>query len=431
MKIFRREEGQTLVLTALCMTAMLGFTAMALDVGLLFRAQRNLQVAADAAATAGALNLSKGLTASYTVSLSLAANTEVGKETVALQESDPPADGPNKGKKGFVEVILTQTKPTIFMNMFGRSGMAISARAVAGAPTYLNSCGWLMGTTGPNITSTGSKAEIDDPGCSIYLNATSAPWSTNGNPTSLSTSDYNMLSTDQSGSPSKGHWLAGMNWGVPAETPILPTNSTGPSTPSACTTTDSSTSLSGTYPASGTPAADSVICFTNASGVSIGSATNLQGAAGDGVVYVFEHGLNINTNSTVNVGSATYNSSTGSFSNTSGAVVDIQGGGITMGSSSVVSMYAPTSGTYNGIAIFQPSTNTTTMQLQFGSTNTYLDGMIFAPGATMNMHDQGGGVKATGFILQSLNMGTSSLSITSYSAANEFTTPLRQVALVE
>ncbi len=354
------EDGQALVLTAVCATAMLGFMAIALDVGLLFRAQRNLQVAADAAATAGALNLSHGLPAGNAVTRSLTANTEVGAETVTTQESDPPADGPNKGKPGFVEVILTQTKPTFFMNMFSRSGMAISARAVAGAPTYLNSCGWLMGTTGPNISSKGSKAEIDDPGCSIYLNASSAPWSTNGNPTSLNSSTYNMLSTDQSGAPSKGKWLATMNWGVPAETPILPTNSTGPVTPGACNTTNSAASISGTYPASA-PAADTVICFTNAAGVTLGSATTLQGAAGDGVVYVFEHGLNITTNSAVNIGSATYDSSTGTFSSTSGAVVDIQGGGITMGSSSLVSVYAPTSGTYNGIAIFQPYTNSTTM----------------------------------------------------------------------
>ena len=55
MKIFRNEDGQTLVLTALCMTAMLGFMALAIDVGLLFRAKRNMQITADAVAVAAAL----------------------------------------------------------------------------------------------------------------------------------------------------------------------------------------------------------------------------------------------------------------------------------------------------------------------------------------------------------------------------------------
>ena len=53
MKIFRNEDGQTLVLTALCMTAMLGFMALAIDVGILFRSKRNMQIAADSAAVKG------------------------------------------------------------------------------------------------------------------------------------------------------------------------------------------------------------------------------------------------------------------------------------------------------------------------------------------------------------------------------------------
>ncbi len=60
MKIFRNEDGQTLVLTALCMTAMLGFMALAIDVGLLFRAKRNMQITADAVAVAAALDFYYG-----------------------------------------------------------------------------------------------------------------------------------------------------------------------------------------------------------------------------------------------------------------------------------------------------------------------------------------------------------------------------------
>ena len=44
-----------LVLVVLCMTVLLGFMALAIDVGLLFRARRNVQIAADAAA-AGAFS---------------------------------------------------------------------------------------------------------------------------------------------------------------------------------------------------------------------------------------------------------------------------------------------------------------------------------------------------------------------------------------
>ena len=56
MRALKEERGQMLVLVALSMTVLLGFLALAIDVGLLFRAKRNLQVAADAAAVAGAMD---------------------------------------------------------------------------------------------------------------------------------------------------------------------------------------------------------------------------------------------------------------------------------------------------------------------------------------------------------------------------------------
>ena len=53
---WKDDKGQVLVLTALCMTMLLGFMAFAVDMGLLFHTKRNIQIAADAAAIAGALD---------------------------------------------------------------------------------------------------------------------------------------------------------------------------------------------------------------------------------------------------------------------------------------------------------------------------------------------------------------------------------------
>src|SRR5215471_16801996 len=50
------EDGNVLILAALSMTALMGFVALGTDVGLLYRAKRNVQIAADAAAMAGALD---------------------------------------------------------------------------------------------------------------------------------------------------------------------------------------------------------------------------------------------------------------------------------------------------------------------------------------------------------------------------------------
>ena len=47
----------------------------------------------------------------------------------------------------------------------------------------------------------------------------------------------------------------------------------------------------------------------------------------------------------------------------------------------------------------QPASNTTTpLQVQFGSNNEVLDGMIYAPGTQVYLQDNGGGVTATGVI---------------------------------
>ncbi len=133
----------------------------------------------------------------------------------------------------------------------------------------------------------------------------------------------------------------------------------------------------------------------------------------------------------MNVPRANSMSSTGTFSNTSGAVMEIYGGTLTQDSSSVLNVYAPTSGSYNGIAILQPSTNTNQLQVQFGSNNEILDGYIYAPGAEVYLQDNGGGITATGIVANSMANQTSSITIPSYDTANSGTTPNRIVTLVE
>src|SRR5690348_2762891 len=54
MRIFREEKGQVLVMTAFCMACLLGCLGLAVDVGVLFNARRQMQTASDAAAMAAA-----------------------------------------------------------------------------------------------------------------------------------------------------------------------------------------------------------------------------------------------------------------------------------------------------------------------------------------------------------------------------------------
>src|SRR5258708_349627 len=60
MKSLKDESGQALIITALGMTCLFGFAALATDVGLLLREKRMAQTAADGAAVAGASELFVG-----------------------------------------------------------------------------------------------------------------------------------------------------------------------------------------------------------------------------------------------------------------------------------------------------------------------------------------------------------------------------------
>ena len=154
MRMLRDEHGDILILTALCMTMLLSFMALAIDVGNLFFTQRQLQTLADSAAMAGALEagycgstpncalLQKAATSaltegtpSVTPSLFLQCAPASGAGILLTVNNGPCALGasdPNNGKANYVEVVVSKKTPTWFAGIFGHSTVNISARAEAG-----------------------------------------------------------------------------------------------------------------------------------------------------------------------------------------------------------------------------------------------------------------------------------------------------------
>ncbi|MFZ0662122.1 MAG: pilus assembly protein TadG-related protein [Acidobacteriaceae bacterium] len=176
MKHFRDERGQILVLAALSMLLLLAFVALATDVGLLFRAKRNAQIAADAAAVAGALDYKYNGSATSAEAAGQTASTANGITNGAsgavVTVSEPPVDGPNRSSNGFVEAVVTQPNPTFFLGMFGHSLVSVSARAVAGAGTT-DGCVWALGRSGVDIPISGS-GSINVPTCGVYDNSSAS-----------------------------------------------------------------------------------------------------------------------------------------------------------------------------------------------------------------------------------------------------------------
>ncbi len=396
MKILRDESGQALVLTALTMTVLVAALGLAIDAGMLFRAKQRLQNAADAAATAAALQLSYGASPTAAALQAAAANgVQNGLNGATVTVNNPPQNGPFTSP-GYVQVAIRQPTPTYFMSLLGFDSVPIYAQATAGDAQPATGCIYLMASSGTGLSIQGDY-NIDAGGCGIYVNSSSADaLSVTGSGGLIDAPYLNVVG----GSNGQTTQPTAQTTGVtPISDPLG--NITGPGPGTGCTATSAATSLTGNFSAAG-----GAVCFTNP--VSLSNATLGPGT------YVFENGVSVSGNVTIQSGT-----------------LDIYNGSLNQASNSMLNITAPTSGALNGIAILQPATNTSQLQVQFGSNNETLDGYIYAPSATVYLHDNGGGLTAGGIIAASLVVKSSTVHIPNYNAAHPATTPNRTVTLVE
>jgi uncharacterized membrane protein len=130
------EEGQTLVFVALCLLILMSFTALAVDVGMMFNMQRKAQTAADAAAVAAAIDLAYN----PNPQTNRVADDAAGPDfTVQVTKDYSDASYKSVGANSYVEVVVTHRTPTVFMGFFRIPYIDVRARAVAGKYVVPNS----------------------------------------------------------------------------------------------------------------------------------------------------------------------------------------------------------------------------------------------------------------------------------------------------
>lgn len=401
---FRDEHGQTVVLAAFMMPVLIGFTALCLDVALIFRAKRMVQIAADAAVLSAAYEYqyNSSITSAQTAADAASAQNGLinGDGGVAVVLHVPPTYGPNAGKTGFTEVIVSKPVSMIFMGLFGFKTMTVQARAVSGGAGSGSVCIWVMSSNGASMNLQGSY-DVEAPGCGIYVNSpASNAFSTTGNAGTVNAKFLEVV-----GNSPPAHQTYPTPTTINAAPRTSPFgNIPGPTTSNGlCTYADSSTSsLTGNIPG---PGPGKVACYTKP--VTIANATLGAGT------YVFQNGVSLSGTVTVNSGT-----------------IAISGGTFSQGSATL-NVTAPTSGTYNGIALMQPMTNTNQVQVQYGKSNSKFDGYIYAPGAQVAVQDNGGGTVANGIVASYLYVKSSTIRVFSYDAAHASTTPNRILGLVE
>jgi Flp pilus assembly protein TadG len=125
MRVKTGEGGQAVMLSVVWMVVLLGMAGFVIDVGTWFRAQRNLQSQADAAALAGAQELpdtvpvATGLAQQYAV-----------KNGITVPLGDITISGvtvPNDS----ITVKVKKASPSFFSKLFGISSVTVHAQATA------------------------------------------------------------------------------------------------------------------------------------------------------------------------------------------------------------------------------------------------------------------------------------------------------------
>ena len=169
----RSKEGFVIITVVLALVFLLGFAGLAVDIGFFRYIRRTAQNAADAGAVGAAMAMAaipaeSGVTGGRA---DAARNGFThGSDGVTVAVNSPPTMGFYAGSSGFVEVIVTQPRPTYFMNALGIDSATISARAVGYVQQSGSGCVYVMSPDAKlALTLTGGSTL--DMSCGIYVNS--------------------------------------------------------------------------------------------------------------------------------------------------------------------------------------------------------------------------------------------------------------------
>ncbi|HVM16224.1 MAG TPA: pilus assembly protein TadG-related protein [Gaiellaceae bacterium] len=125
MTSFRRDDGQVAVLSVVFLTVLLGMSALVLDVGTWFRADRAAQATADAAALAAAQALPDDPSKATALAHEYAGKNSQPKQSVAVELKTTLKSSDT------VRVTVEAPAPGVFARLFGIDSVTVRATATA------------------------------------------------------------------------------------------------------------------------------------------------------------------------------------------------------------------------------------------------------------------------------------------------------------
>jgi len=346
-----RERGQVIPLIAVCLTVLMGFGGMAVDVGYWKYHQREQQNATDAAALGGAQQL--GYTscpnpgqAENAALIDSSANGFDNTGNVQVTIQNPPNSGPYAGDDCAVLAQITTKKvSSFFARLFGFPDMQESTMAVAVVRANNPGCLYLLD---PGATLNLNADVIIAPKCAVYAN--SSVVETLGSVITVKNFGYaqtlqeNLLSLFLEARPAK----------------MLPVVDPCPEITSCA------------YLAGNPPPSSGCTSFVNNSILPVtvqpGCYSEFENNLG---IVTMNPGMYVFTGPVNNTGVITGNGVT-MYVTSSGGPVGFNG--------SVALLAPPTSGVYAGTLLYQVPGNTNTVRFNV-SVSLSLAGLVYAPNA--------------------------------------------------
>jgi hypothetical protein len=189
----RSEKGQAMVLIVLAIVAMLGFAALAIDLGMIYSDRGAAQNAADSAAMSAAYTLCTGgnhaalvTAATNMVATNGFTDNSATTNTVNVTVNHPPVGGSYVGDNTHIEVVIKVKRKPIFAQFIYNGPIETTVRAVSrceigsgGSATVPGLGGEvsmlaLSKTASGAVTNTGAAEVIVDGGVFINSTATNA-----------------------------------------------------------------------------------------------------------------------------------------------------------------------------------------------------------------------------------------------------------------
>ena len=361
----KSNRASVAVQTGLMLIAIIGMVALGSEMVFLLYKHRQMQSAADASALGAVTAMMNGTPSDFrTEALAITANAGFtdGVDSVAITINNPPSLGAYAGDDDAVEVIVSQPQTLGLANLFGSGIFDVGARAVAKAENAAEYCILALDSSASGAVNIKNNGVVANPVCGVAVNS--------------SNSKALILSNNAAiNGPVNVH--GGISLANNASLNGTPINRNGAVTadPYADRTIKTPPACTGQTSSGGNNATINLTAGHFCSGWNFANNVTLNLGAG---AYYIDQKLNIGNNAIVN--------------GTGGVTLIINGNyAINITNNTRLTLTAPTSGPYAGLAIFSGRTATASVTQTF-SNNAVIKiiGAIYMPNQIVDYQNNSG-----------------------------------------